>query len=188
MLTVYIDFKSAPSYLAIQPTLALAERMGIDIDWRPFRTVERDIANPRQDETVGERHRRVRATSQRALAIKYAAHQGIDLKYPDQMGSSDLALGALMLIRGDKLPFIRAAFDAYWAEHQDLDDPAIIESLIMQTGAALSDLSSAREALAEAQDAAEEAGIVGAPAYVIADQIFVGREHLPWIEDIASGG
>ena len=35
------------------------------------------------------------------------------------------------------------------------------------------------------QAKSEEAGIVGTPAYVIEEQIFVGREHLPWIEEIA---
>jgi 2-hydroxychromene-2-carboxylate isomerase len=60
-----------------------------------------------------------------------------------------------------------------------------VRDLIAKTGSTVSaDLASARGALAAAQDAAEEAGIVGAPAYVIADQIFVGREHLPWIEEL----
>ena len=186
MLTVYIDFKSAQSYLAIKPTLELAGRLNLAIDWRAFRTVERDVPKVGADETVGERHRRVRAASQRALSIKYASHQGLELNFPDALGASDLALGALSLLAGDKLPFIEAAFEAYWVRHRDLDDAETVLSLLDQIGAAPLDLSSARAALIGAQGSAEEAGIVGAPAYVIADQIFVGREHLPWIEEIAT--
>ena len=93
MLTVYVDFKSPEAYLALQPTLALAARHKIDLDWRPFRTVEREVPLLADKETVGESHRRVRAASQRALSIKYAKLQGIDLHFPPQVGSTDLALG-----------------------------------------------------------------------------------------------
>lgn len=186
MLTVYIDFKSAPAYLAVAPTLALAERLDLQLDWRPFKTVERDVPKLGKKETVGESHRRVRAASQRALNIKYAAHQGIELRYPKMLPAADLALGVLVGIEGDKLPFLKTAFESYWSEHADLDDARVVAELIAQSGAAYSrSLSEARDQLEAAQDDAENAGIVGAPAYVIDEQIFVGREHLPWIEEIA---
>lgn len=187
MLTVYVDFKSADAYLALRPTLALAERLSLDIDWRPFRTVERDVPQLREQETVGESHRRVRAASQRALAIKYAAHQGIDLQFPSRVGETDLALGVLAQLQDDRLPFIQAAFAHYWTAHGDLNDPAQVSPLLTQLGVPDTvRIDVAHETLAGAQDSAEEAGIVGAPAYVIADQIFVGRQHLPWIEELAT--
>ncbi|MEM7459202.1 MAG: DsbA family protein [Pseudomonadota bacterium] len=185
MLTVYIDFKSPAAYLAMKPTLALAERHALEIDWRPFRTVERDIPKLGKEETVGESHRRVRAAALRDQAIKYARHQGIALQYPPELGSTDLALGVLANGRGDALPFITAAFGAYWQDHANLDDPAVIERLLDRLERPM---TFAREALSVALDQAlehaDEIGIVGAPGYVIDDQIFVGREHLPWIEDI----
>ncbi len=186
MLTVYIDFKSPGAYLAIAPTLALAERLSIEIDWKPFRTIEREVPKLGQEETVGESHRRVRAASQRALAVKYATHQGIDLRFPPTPGSTDLALGVLARLEGDVLPFVRGAFNAYWQAHVNLDDMAVVHALLQESGVAYSgSLADARAVMDEAQTQAEEAGIVGAPAYVIADQIFVGREHLPWIEELA---
>lgn len=186
MLTVYVDFKTPGAYLALAPTLELVDRLALKVTWKPFQTVERDVPQLGKQETVGESHRRVRATSQRALAVKYAGHQGIDLKFPDRSGSTDLALGVLAEIDGDSLAFIRAAFAAYWQAHADLDDPAIIQDLIKQSEAAHSgDLSNARATLEASQSDAEEIGIVGAPAYLIKEQIFVGREHLPWIEELA---
>lgn len=186
MLTVYLDFKSPAAYLALKPTLALIERLQLVVEWKPFRTVERDVPKLGKEETVGESHRRVRAASQRALAVKYAKHQGIDLRFPERLGASDLALGALAAIEGDRLPFIQTAFQAYWHEHADLDDLRVVENLIQKSDAQLSaDLAQVRDLLELAQDQAEELGIVGAPAYVIDEQIFVGREHLPWIEEIA---
>ena len=190
MLTIYIDFKSPASYLAIAPTLALAERLDLMIHWKPFRAIEREV--PKLDkeglgkeETVGQRHRRVRAASQRALSVKYASHQGIDLRFPTQSGSTDLALGVLLGIEGDPLPFIRGAFNAYWDAHADLDDMAVVHALLVESGVAYTgSLADARSALEAAQVQAEEAGIVGVPGYVIDEQLFVGREHLPWIEEI----
>lgn len=186
MLTVYVDFKSPGSYLAIEPTLSLAERLNLHVQWCPFRTVERDVPQLSEQESVGQSHRRVRAASQRALAIKYAAHQGIDLRFPKQAGSTDLALGVLAQIDGDPLPFLRGAFNAYWGVHLDLDDMAVVHALLRESGDSYSaSLSDARSGLERAQAQAEAAGIVGAPAYVIADQVFIGREHLPWIEELA---
>ncbi|MEL6862609.1 MAG: DsbA family protein [Pseudomonadota bacterium] len=187
MLTVYLDFKAPGAYLAIEPTLDLVHRTGVAIQWKPFRTVERDVPKLGKEETVGESHRRVRAASQRALAIKYAAHQGIDLRFPKQPGVTDLALGVLAEIDGDPLPFIRGAFNAYWEVHANLNDLAVVHALLQESGVAhRGSLSAAHDALNVAQAEAQEIGIVGAPAYVIDDQIFVGREHLPWIEQIAT--
>ena len=39
----------------------------------------------------------------------------------------------------------------------------------------------AREKLVSIRARAEQSGIFESPSYVIADQLFVGREHLPWI-------
>lgn len=186
MLTVYIDFKSPAAYLALKPTLDFASRLSLPLDWRPFQTVERDVPKLGKEETVGESHRRVRAASQRSLAIKYAGHQGIDLKFPPHPGVTDLALGVLAELEGDPLSFIQAAFAAYWQDHADLNDPAIVRDIIAASGVVYTgDLNTAHESLELALQQAEEAGIVGAPAYVIDEQIFVGREHLPWIEEIA---
>lgn len=185
MLTVYIDFKSPGAYLAIAPTLALVEQYDLAIDWRPFRTVERDVPKLGKEETVGESHRRVRAAALRAQSVTYAKRQGIDLKFPAQLGATDLALAALAGIDGDRLPFIRAAFSAYWDAHANLDDLEVVRKLVAENGGgAIAEPQALRDALEAALSDADEVGIVGAPAYVIDDQIFVGREHLPWIEEL----
>ena len=33
---VYVDYKSPYAYLAMEPTYALEDELGIEIDWRPF--------------------------------------------------------------------------------------------------------------------------------------------------------
>ena len=66
------------------------------------------------------------------------------------------------------------------------DDEATVARILAETGTDYrGHLSEAPAHLDLAQAKSEEAGIVGTPAYVIEEQIFVGREHLPWIEEIA---
>ena len=186
MLTVYIDFKSPASYLAINPVLSLVSRHGIALAWKPFRATEREVPTITDKASVAQIHRSVRAASRRVIHQKYAAHQGINLQYPDPVGDTDLALGTLALINGEPLAFIQAAFAAYWTDHADLNDPAVLAPLIANTiGETFAfDAKNLIDALESSQAEAEELGIVDAPAFIIQDQLFIGREHLPWIDEL----
>lgn len=185
-LRAFIDFKCAGSYLALEPTLALAKRTGTAIQWHGFSTAERDKPAEGADASVIARHHATREASKRAIHAKYARLRGIDLRFPPEAGSADLALGALAQVEGDPLPFIRACFAAYWEGQEDLDDPQVIARLLKASGAAHSgDLTDTRAQFEKAQGLAEEAGVVDAPAYGIAGQLFIGRQHLPWIEELA---
>ena len=188
MLVVFIDFKSAACLLAIDPIVGLADRYAVPIDWRAYSTSERDIPDSGADAAVIESHRLVREQSRRAVDELYANARGIELNHPPMPGSCDLALGALALIRSDRLPFIRAAFDAYWHGHADLNAAETVQSLIEQSGAECSsDLAQAARAFEEAQTAAEAAGVVEAPAILVEGQLFIGRQHLPWVEELLKG-
>ncbi|PKP71309.1 MAG: hypothetical protein CVT83_02970, partial [Alphaproteobacteria bacterium HGW-Alphaproteobacteria-5] len=74
--------------------------------------------------------------------------------------------------------------------HADLDDPDTVAALLSGSGyeAQRLDVSASRAALADVQAEAEEQGVFETPTYVLDDQLFIGREHLPWIEaSIRSG-
>ncbi|SIO22807.1 2-hydroxychromene-2-carboxylate isomerase [Parasphingorhabdus marina DSM 22363] len=191
MLTVHVDFKSPAAWLAIGPTQALADRHDAPIDWRAFPVFERPIPDLPEKASIGETHRKVRAESRRRIFSKYAALQRLELQFPDEPKGTELALGALELISGDRTAYVEAAFTAYWQDRADLDDPATVTSLIAQSVAEpfAADPGQCAMALATATEAAEALGVVDAPAYCIADQLFIGREHLPWIgELLASEG
>ena len=186
MLTVYIDFKSPAAYLAINPILSLVERHGIALAWKPFRTSEREAPTVTDNASVAQMHRKVRAASMCAIHQKYAAHQGINLQFPETVGNTDLALGALALTSGDPLSFIKGAFAAYWTDHADLNASETLATLISETTGEsfVFDEKSCLDALESSQAEAEKLGVVDAPAFIIQDQLFIGREHLPWIEGI----
>ncbi len=188
MLTVYIDFKSAASYLALEPTLELARETGIAIDWLPFSVRPFFVPKEQDNETVGERHRRVRAAAQRDIHLHYAAVQDRDMQFSDMPAGSDAALAALAMIEGDPVPFVQAAFAAYWAEQADLADETVVETLLQSVDMDRPDWESASVKLDSIRSRAEESGIFEAPTYLIADQLFLGREHLPWIRSLIPAG
>lgn len=187
MLTIYIDFKCPASYLALQPTQALLRRLGRRARWAPFRSAERETPSVGSSAEVIESHRRVREASRRALFEKYAALRGIELRFPEKPIATDLALGALGEMQGERESYVEAAFEAFWRDNVDLDDTGVVTALIKQSGAPhRGDLSTARETAAAVQKDAEALGVFDTPFYVVGDQVFYGRENLPWIEEILS--
>lgn len=94
--------------------------------------------------------------------------------------------GVLCGISGNPIDYIRVAFSAYWDSQRDLNSAQVVRDIIETSGASYGgELSTALDSLGAAQQHAEAEVIVHAPAYVIDGQIFIGRQHLPWIEEIA---
>ncbi len=188
MITIYTDFKSPAAYLALKPTLALLKEFGVDCKWLPYTyNAKQEIVPPQNpNETKTETHFRIRAKLRRETHLRYAGVQNTPMTFPNVPGSTDIALAALLAVERNPIPFVEAAFKSYWVDQADLNDAQTVLELMNAHGHAVSaeDLGEALEKLPAHQLAAEEAGIVDAPAYVIDDQIFIGREHLPWIRSI----
>lgn len=185
MLIIYIDFNSPASYLAFQPTIELINRVKVAVRWRPFRTVLQPIPEKVANETAGQSHRRTRAISRQTTHKHYAKLQGIDLCFRDSPGKTDLALGVLAQLSDSPETYIRQAFQAYWHENKDLNDLETVNKIIESSGhIGLVQNSTTQSSLTEAMREAEELKVIDAPAYIVHDQLFIGREHLPWIEEI----
>ena len=187
-MQLYIDFKCPASYLALKPTLALSEQLGVPIGWHPMRSYQSPLMDEKPHEEVGQRHRRVRALARQKTHQLYAQVQNLPLNFRNPPTNTDMALAALCLLgeRGDNpLPFITAAFEAYWTGDADLNDARTVAAL---SGAPAfpddDDGDGARARLEAALRKAEENGIFTSPTYVVSEQIFVGREHLPWIREL----
>ena len=185
-MRIYIDFKSAPAYLAIKPTLALLGRLSIPAQWLPFDTRQTPLPGARENETRGETHVRVRQEQRQQTCLKYAGIQGIPMAYPDEPGQTRCALAALLHLQAEPLPFIEAAFTAYWRDHRDLDDTAVVKELLAASGGdgAGFDPADYAHQLAILQDEAVELGVFETPMYLVEEQLFLGREQLPWIESL----
>ena len=196
-LDLYVDFKSPASYLCLKPTLQLASELDVEIRWQPFVTSESRVpkqANSSEmgsQEDKGTTHRRVRAKARQDVHLHYAGVQGVQMCFPDEPGSTELSLLALSMLNHNEQPvqkFVELGFNAYWQQGQNLDEPGVVTALLMEAGYQITPQELHRESLQPLlnQDLqkAIELGVVDAPAYVVKDHLFIGREHLPWVRQL----
>ncbi len=183
-LTYYIDFKSPAAYLSVNPTLKLADKLSTTVQILPYNTLQRGLPARGAHETKGETHIRVRETARRQTHLLYASLHQLDMTFPSEPGETRMALAALLFVRQNPLRFVHAAFHAYWVEHANLNDEATVRHLLDRSGynSEHFDANELLHQLTEHQVAVEEQGVIDVPCYIVADQVFIGREHLPWIE------
>ena len=189
MMHLYIDFKCPAAYLALKPTRALCEELGVPLNWHAIRSYQSPLIQEKPDEEVGARHRRVRALERRKTHMLYAEIQNLPLQFRNPPTNTDMALAALSLLNDsgrEPLPFVAAVFDAYWTGDADLNDAAVVAKLSGAPAFPDNDENgdAARTRLEAALGQAEENGIFASPTYVVNQKIFVGREHLPWISEL----
>lgn len=185
MMHLYIDFKCPAAYLALKPTLALCEELGVPISWHGIRSYQKPLIQEMPNEEVGERHRRVRALARQKTHLLYAQVQDLPMQFRNPPTNTDMALAALFLLNdsgSDPLPFITAAFNAYWTGDADLNDAGVVAGLPGAPTLKYDD--DTRTHFEAALEQAEANGIFTSPTYVVNEQIFVGREHLPWIREL----
>ncbi|MEM7078086.1 MAG: DsbA family protein [Pseudomonadota bacterium] len=175
----YFDFKCPASYLAFGPTLALSQASGVRVHWRPYLSRQRPVPERVANEDKTQRHFRVRAEYRRRTHLHYAALRGIPMAFPEPLGDSEAALLALASQEFIDPQLIETGFHAYWVTHLDLDDPDTVARLFDIDNDAQ---SRGAEQLAQIRATADAAKVVEAPSYVLGEQLFMGREHLPWIQ------
>jgi 2-hydroxychromene-2-carboxylate isomerase len=196
-LSVLLDIRYPHAYLALQPAAALASELGIEINWLPLGVpplTAPSTAGP--DDDRGARHRRHRARAIAREIETYAGIQGLVLRdYYRDGAPAAVNLGWLWVRerRPDRLePFLAEAFRDYWALELDPSDEAAVAALIDASGGdgseflawCTDDGPAAAAALAEEL---RERGLFGVPCYVVEDEVFLGRQHLPMIRWILAG-
>jgi len=195
-LDVAIDFKSPQAYLAIEPTCALADELGIEIDWHPFIvSTARKPRRPSANDDRGARHRRMRAEYAERDLRRYAAARGLELG--DLARSTDSTPSAIGLLWAKRKSatvarsYVERMFERHWRDALDIADSRAVSAVLDEVGAAVSGF----EAFAGGEGRTElerelaelaEAGVIDAPAYRLEDDVFHGREHLPMIRWLLS--
>lgn len=202
-LIVYIDFKSPYAYLAKDPTYALERDFGIAIDWRPLTL---DIpsylgsAKLGTDGRVAESNRTPQQWSGVKYAYKdvrrYASLRGITTRGTVKIWDSSLAgIGmtwakrqGLAVLRG----YIDRVYERFWKRELDIEDPRVIAAVLREAGADVDGFAAyrtgpGRVAHDDEQRRIFDAGVFGVPSYVIAGELFFGREHLPMVRWLLGG-
>ncbi len=186
-LTVAVDIKSPECYLALSPTRALARDLDIDIDWLPI------VTPPRRPAPEGDgrsaRHKRHRVAYRQRDLARYAKAAGLTLRDPERGPDSSLVGAAMLAAKahsGRALhAFLDLAFERYWNVALDIEDPDAVAAALREIG--VPDAPVASGTFAALQESLAAAGLFDAPAYLVDEEVFFGRAHLPMIRWILEG-
>ena len=193
-LEVFFDLTSPWTWLGVKNLVPLAERLGVEIAWRPilvggvFNAVNQAVYAARANPVP------VKARYYDKDLQDWARLAGLEIHFPPACGHPVNAVLAMrctlvMQARGLLVPFAFAAFDALWAHERDLADPEVLAPLIAAQG------EDAEAVFAEAKSDGTKAqlrantdeliarGGFGSPTiFVGGGDMYFGNDRLPVIE------
>ena len=201
-LIVYMDFKSPYAYLAKDPTWQLEADFGIEIDWRPLTlNIPSFLGSAKVDATgrVTEQNRTPRQWQGVRYAYmdakRYARLKDIKVYGPRKVWDSSLASIGMLWTRSDRAVLRRymdVVYHRFWLRDIDVEDAEAVSEAVGEAGGdaagylryAAGEGRSTHDAL---QERLHPCGVFGVPTYVVEDEIFFGREHLPMVRWLLGG-
>lgn len=200
VVTIYIDFKSPYAYLAKDPARDLERRFDIRLDWLPYiLDIPSYLGSARLDAQGRVIEENRNAHQWRRVRYSYmdcrrqARKRGLVIRGTQKIWDSTLAAAGMLYAkrRGpDALRrYLDITFERFWKRELDIENPAIITSVLAESGADTEDAAAwlvgegPRE-VARISHEAEEKGVFGVPSFVIDGELFWGSEHLPDIRHV----
>ncbi len=200
-LVVYIDLKSPYAYLAIAPTRAMAQARGVPIEWRPFTL---DIPSYLGSAKLDKKGKvdTAKRTKQQWSGVKYsymdarryANLTGKTVRGTVKIWDSSLAgISMLWAKRAGRIDaYIDTVYPPFWRRDLDIDDVAVLESSLEEAGIDVAGFRAFADGPGRAEhdalnEAAFAAGIFGVPTYLVGDEMWFGREHLPRVDWLLGG-
>jgi 2-hydroxychromene-2-carboxylate isomerase len=199
-ITVYIDHKSPYAYLAKDLVYELERDFAVRIDWLPYiLDIPSFLGSAQLDEAGRVVEESRNAHQWRRVKYSYmdcrrqAKKRGLVIRGPQKIWNSTLAAAGLLVAKRQGAAVLRRyhdiTFTRFWKRELDIEDPAIIASVLAEAGA---DTVGLPDYLAGAgprdvdriSRAAEETGIFGVPTFVVDGEQFWGSEHLPDIREM----
>ena len=196
-VTVLLDVRHPLAYLALAPAAAFGRERGIDMNWLPLVSQPLNApSEPGPDDDRSILHRRHRANAIRREIDTYAEAAGLVLREPYRAPDPSAFCRAWLWVRavdaGRLEAFLTEGFRAYWALELDPADPAAVCAVVAKVGG---DAEACRAwcdavgqgALDALQGELRERGCSGVPSYLVGDEFFQGRQHLPMIGWLLDG-
>lgn len=188
-LSIVIDFKSPNAYLALRPSFELVDSLGIDVEWIPFAAEPiKPYAPVAADAPRGARHRWIRAQYWAKDLERYAERQGLTLKEihraPDVllpgMGLQWLKQNAPDRIRS----YLTQCFQGWWSGTLEIESEDAVAALIESTEFVDYCRGQGRLEWEILQGQLLAAGIFEVPSYVVGNELYLGRQHLPMVRKL----
>ena len=202
-MTVYTDYKSPYAYLANEPAYELARDSGARLDWRPYiLDIPSYLGSARVDASGDVLEEARNAHQWRRVRYSYmdcrreARKRGLTIRGTQKIWDSGLAAaGMLWAQRAGGAVFRHyhdTVFDRFWHRALDIESTEAIAAILSESGADASgfarEVDALREEVSAISRAAEAQGVFGVPTFVVAGEIFWGREHLPDIRELLTPG
>jgi 2-hydroxychromene-2-carboxylate isomerase len=205
-LAVYLDLKSPYAFIAVEPTRAMARALGVEVDWRPFTL---DIPSYLGSARLDAQGRVAKAdrTPQQWTGVRYAYRdarryaslRGKTLRGTEKIWDSSLAGIAMLWAKRQVVAgesgfdrFIDAAYPPFWRRELDIEDLGVLEATLAAAGLETEGFRDFAVGPGRAEhdatnQAAFDAGVFGVPTYLVADEMWFGREHLPRVAWLLGG-
>ena len=202
-MIVYLDVKSPHAYLAKDLTRDLERDFDIAVDWRPFTLdIPSYLGSAKVDASgkVVEENRTPKQWNSVRYAYmdvkRYARMKDVKIYGPRKIWDTSLVhigwLWAKQQGRKALDAYLDDVYERFWLRELDVESMQVLLNVLKKldlscdgfmdyatgTGKLLHD---------ELRESSISAGIFGVPTFIIDEEMFFGREHLPYIRWILSG-
>jgi 2-hydroxychromene-2-carboxylate isomerase len=193
-LEFFYDCTSPWTYLAFTGIQPIAERHGVDIEWRPilvggvFNAVNQDLYAAREAAFGNERRMNYMIKDLK----DWADLRGIEINWPDfhPVNAVKCMRGCFVAEeQGKLLAYSKALFEAYWGRCEDVGQEAVLGAIVsglgMEADAFLQRIQEAeiKDKLRANTDEVIARGAYGSPTlYINDDDMYFGNDRLPLIE------
>jgi 2-hydroxychromene-2-carboxylate isomerase len=192
VLELWYDFSSPFAYLASTQVEALAARTGAKLVWRPFLLG----ALFKQIGTADVPLMTFPPPKQKWVAddlARFARHYQVPFRFPSGFPiRTVLPLRVALASGADIARVSHALFRAAWVDDRDIGNPEIVSQILAEIGCSTDLVARAAEdankaALRSSTEAAERAGVCGAPCFRVGDVVFWGQDRMELVEKALGG-
>jgi 2-hydroxychromene-2-carboxylate isomerase len=194
-ITVYTDYKSPYAYLANAPIFQLAQELSLTVVWRPYvLDIPRYLGSARvdaagnvlEDDRNAHQWRRVRYSYMDCR--RQARKQGLVIRGTQKIWDSSLAAAGMLWAQRTGEAVFRCyhdtVFDRFWRRELDIESISAVAAILDEAGAPgfAEWAGEGRKEVAAIVTEAEVQGVFGVPSFIVNNELFWGREHLPHIK------
>ena len=202
-ISIYIDFKSPYTYLAIKPSKEFAKDLKLKINWLPYvLDIPGYLGSAKVDnkgkvlESNRNDHQWRRVRYSYMDCRRYANLRKMTVLGPQKIWNTRLVSIALLWVKKHNPllveDFIDHIFLNFWKRELDIENFDIVETIIEKCGISLSgfkewEKSAGKKELDVIMNEAHKKGVFGVPSYLVEDELFWGREQIPLIRAKITG-
>ena len=197
-IETYFDCSSPWTYLGFHNLIPLAERLGVEIDWKPilvggvFNAVNPSVYEARKAPV------KAKARYHGKDLQDWARLAGLSIKMPPRVFpvNSVKVMRACILLQpsGQMVEFARAAFELYWTEDKDISQDDVIAEVCARAGVDATAVfegikdPAIKDQLRANTDALIKRGGFGSPTFFVNGEMYFGNDRLVLVEEAVKRG